>query len=270
MTLVSLLLQEPNWPITEHLDGKGGVAPASTNSQSQNTSKGGGAGEGRRKDQHDVTSVTSDFSPDETISCNSSTSIPSTLFSLSLCSIESCRTMPLVGGFSRGSPVCPALAFTALLLPRITSPSTALEYFDVKSRPFSYIKVGDVRLYSGNTLGKLCGSEDPERACVAYCRTRSWSTPTMTSENLFLYTLPCVNSQQQNQQDDVEILCDLKSRPPVLQQSQLGRGYPGKRLHKSPSTCRFSAFEAKRRWSDKGDTASRIKYVIDTKHKALD
>ncbi|KAJ8894340.1 hypothetical protein PR048_006966 [Dryococelus australis] len=33
---------------------------------------------------------------------------------------ESCRTMPLVGGFSRGSPVYPALSFRSISIPRFT------------------------------------------------------------------------------------------------------------------------------------------------------
>ncbi|KAJ8869001.1 hypothetical protein PR048_030547 [Dryococelus australis] len=48
-------------------------------------------------------------------------------FPLTPCRLESCRTMPLTGGFSRGSPVALALAFRALLHSHIDSPSSALK-----------------------------------------------------------------------------------------------------------------------------------------------
>ncbi|KAJ8884424.1 hypothetical protein PR048_016281 [Dryococelus australis] len=44
-----------------------------------------------------------------------------------VCMWESCRTMPLTGGFSRGSPVSPAFHFFALLHSHRASPSSALK-----------------------------------------------------------------------------------------------------------------------------------------------
>ncbi|KAJ8871827.1 hypothetical protein PR048_028167 [Dryococelus australis] len=44
---------------------------------------------------------------------------------------ESCRTMPLVGGFSRGSPVSPGLSFRRCSIPR--SPSSALKTVQISS-----------------------------------------------------------------------------------------------------------------------------------------
>ncbi|KAJ8893907.1 hypothetical protein PR048_006508 [Dryococelus australis] len=43
------------------------------------------------------------------------------------CKRESCRTMPLFGGFSRGSPVSPALCDPALLHTQLVSPPSALK-----------------------------------------------------------------------------------------------------------------------------------------------
>ncbi|KAJ8894261.1 hypothetical protein PR048_006873 [Dryococelus australis] len=50
------------------------------------------------------------------------------------CMRESCRTMPLVGGFSRGSPVSPVLSFRRCNILTLIS-FIGSQDFDVKSRP---------------------------------------------------------------------------------------------------------------------------------------
>ncbi|KAJ8868993.1 hypothetical protein PR048_030539 [Dryococelus australis] len=48
---------------------------------------------------------------------------------------ESCRTIPLVGGFSRGSPISPALSFRRCFIVTSLHPHIGSQDLDVKSRP---------------------------------------------------------------------------------------------------------------------------------------
>ncbi|KAJ8895935.1 hypothetical protein PR048_001276 [Dryococelus australis] len=168
------------------------------------------------------------------------------LFMINRASFESpaenlhCRTMPLVGGFSRGSPVSPRPFIPALLHTHRTYPSSALNRSPLKSRPnlFSY------GLYETNSpceasLDRQRLDRDGEKRCGVFLRN---------TDLAHLYQRLCRRVEQTRQSirgarskvgspREIQLLPSRSLGPRHPQQSPILKWAPGFRRRKTPPSA---------------------------------
>ncbi|KAJ8897626.1 hypothetical protein PR048_002975 [Dryococelus australis] len=206
---------------------------------------------------------------------------------------ESCRTMPLVGGFSRGSPVSPALLFQCCSIPQ--SPSAALKTSMLRAVQISSLtQTTIVLLHAGLLEASLTSLTRNSLSCE-----RSSKLATVVAGSVVRRsnggTHKCHVGEECLPAGLIWALADSKHfLLPILRThtvisggtsvyrngvlrissvkkiSRIDLRTKSHYLVEAPEYLQFlPASEAAKCWSDKGDTDSCSQYVIAAKRKAL-